>query len=71
MTYFAIMSHTAAPAVVGTLQAAQRLGVTRRTVIRLVHAGRLNATRTGEGTAGFAIAADDVERLAAERKNRR
>jgi excisionase family DNA binding protein len=70
MTYFAIMSHTAAPDVVGTLQAAQRLGVTRRTVIRLVHAGRLSATRTGPGTAGFAIATDELERLAAERDKR-
>lgn len=58
---------SAPPAVMGAGQAAERLGVSHRTVIRLIHAGRISATRTGPGTAGFAIAAAEVERVAAER----
>jgi hypothetical protein len=41
--------------------------MSRRHVVRLIHAGVLDATRTGPGTAGFAIDEAAVERLAAER----
>lgn len=61
------MSQHSAPAVVGTWQAAQRLKLSRRQVVRLIHAGQLEATRTGPGTAGFAIDAAEVERLAVKR----
>ena len=61
------MSHTTAPAVVGTWDAARRLNISRRQVVRLIHAGRISATRTGPGTAGFAIDLAELERVAAER----
>ena len=62
------MSQTAAaPSVVGTAQAGERLGLTSRTVLRFINAGLLPATKTGPGTAGFVIAVEDLERFAAER----
>lgn len=60
------MSSTALPRIVGVAEAAQRLGVSRRTVVRAIHDGRIEATKTGPGTAGFVIAEAEVARLVNE-----
>jgi len=61
------MTQTAPARVMGILQASERLGISRRTVLRAIHAGELAATKTGPGTAGFVITVDELDRFAAER----
>jgi excisionase family DNA binding protein len=43
------------------LEVAQRLGVSRVTVYRMVHDGRLPAAKLGRHSAGLRIRAEDVE----------
>ena len=47
-------------------QAAQTLGVSRWTVVRLVKSGRLPALKLGPGTAAYVLDRADVERHAGE-----
>lgn len=56
------------PAVLGVAQVAARLGVTPRTVRRHIIEGRIAATKTGPGTAGYVVAESEVTRLEAVRK---
>lgn len=61
------MAQVQAPTVVSVAQAASRLGLNRRTVLRAIQAGHIAASKTGPGTAGFVIDEAEVARLEAER----
>lgn len=44
-------------------QAATRLKVTRRTVLRRIRQGAIAATKTGPGTAGYVVDEAEIARL--------
>ncbi|MFW5473703.1 helix-turn-helix domain-containing protein [Knoellia sp. CPCC 206450] len=48
---------------VSVSQAAELLCVHRRTVLRMINAGRLEAVKLGENTAGWAIDPDSIDDL--------
>lgn len=50
-----------------TAQVAERLGVSVRTVMRLINRGDLAAEKIGPGTAPYLFNPSDVERLAQKR----
>ena len=60
------MTQPAAPPVVGSKAAAVRLGLSHSTVLRRIRSGQIAATKTGEGTAGYVIAEDELARLTDE-----
>ena len=56
------MIKTATGRLLSPLEVAQRLGVSRVTVYRMVHDGRLPAAKLGRHSAGLRIREGDVER---------
>jgi excisionase family DNA binding protein len=54
------------PEILSTAQAAKVLGVSHRTVLHWIAAGRIAALKTGPGTAGYVIARAEIERLQAD-----
>ncbi|MDU7361210.1 MAG: helix-turn-helix domain-containing protein [Propionibacteriaceae bacterium] len=49
---------------VSVSDAARRLGVTRRHVIRLIHECKLPASKLGPSTSAYVLAADDIDAYA-------
>lgn len=54
------------PPILTVAQAAKELNLHPRTVLHRIHAGRIAATKTGPGTAGYWIERDEVERVKRE-----
>ena len=53
------------PAHLTVRQAATELGITPRAVLHRIAAGTLPATKLGDGTSAYIIAADEIERAKA------
>lgn len=54
------------PQILSTAQAARELCVSPRTLLHWINKGRIEAQKTGPGTAGFVITRDEVNRVKAE-----
>lgn len=55
------------PDILGTLEAAQELRMSRRTVLHHIRAGTIAATKLGPGTAQYVITRAEIERVKRER----
>lgn len=61
------MTHTdpTTPDVLSVASAARELHRSPRTILHWINAGKIAATKTGPGTAGYVIARSEVERVQA------
>lgn len=57
---YAIMLPMEIPPSISVIQAARLLSVTRERILALIHGGRIEATKTGPGTAPWIVSRDSV-----------
>lgn len=68
MRHWCMMEHMHTPDLIGTAEAARLLGVSHRTIHRLVEAGEISATRAPGGQNGsFLFPRTDIEAVAQDR----
>ena len=53
------------PELLGVAQVGRELNISPRAVLHRIHAGKILATKTGPGTAGYVITRAEVERVKA------
>ena len=65
-----IHNRPTSPEVLSVVQAAERLGLSPRTVLYRIKTGKIAASKLGPGTAAYVITRDEVERVRSIQRNK-